>query len=218
MNPLVIAFAVVGGVWGVVADRIATRWPEHDEPELPGGRATGLADGRQRRRSGRSPWARCRPASTARRSSPCSAPGSWSSTLLLATDLDQRLLPSVITLPLIAAALVVRGLGGRPARPRRVRARRRHRDRDRRSRWGCTSSRSRSGSTRSARATSSSSSASACSRGWSARSRASSWVRSSAGVVIAVLLVTRRVTRKTYIPYGPFLIIGAFWGVLVRFG
>ena len=25
--------AVAGGIWGVVADRIATRWPEHDEEE-----------------------------------------------------------------------------------------------------------------------------------------------------------------------------------------
>jgi leader peptidase (prepilin peptidase)/N-methyltransferase len=38
------------------------------------------------------------------------------------------------------------------------------------------------------------------------------------GIVIIVLLVTKRVTRKTFIPYGPFLILGAFWGVLVRFG
>ena len=35
-----------------------------------------------------------------------------------------------------------------------------------------------------------------------------------AGAVVLVLLVTRRVTLRTYIPFGPFLIIGAFWAVL----
>src|SRR5260221_14166959 len=41
MNLLVVAFAIVGGIWGIVSDRIATRWPEHDEPELPGDRPPG---------------------------------------------------------------------------------------------------------------------------------------------------------------------------------
>jgi leader peptidase (prepilin peptidase) / N-methyltransferase len=36
------------------------------------------------------------------------------------------------------------------------------------------------------------------------------------GVVIVALLVTRRITLKSFIPYGPFLIIGAFWAVLLR--
>lgn len=36
-----------------------------------------------------------------------------------------------------------------------------------------------------------------------------------AGVVILVLLATRRITLKTFIPYGPFLIIGAAWAMLV---
>lgn len=35
------------------------------------------------------------------------------------------------------------------------------------------------------------------------------------GVVILVLLVTRRISLKSFIPYGPFLIIGAFWAVLL---
>jgi leader peptidase (prepilin peptidase)/N-methyltransferase len=38
----------------------------------------------------------------------------------------------------------------------------------------------------------------------------------AAGIVIGVLLALRRVTLRTYIPFGPFLIIGAFWAVLVR--
>jgi leader peptidase (prepilin peptidase) / N-methyltransferase len=35
------------------------------------------------------------------------------------------------------------------------------------------------------------------------------------GVVIVVLLVLRRISLKSFIPYGPFLIIGAFWAVLL---
>jgi leader peptidase (prepilin peptidase)/N-methyltransferase len=36
-----------------------------------------------------------------------------------------------------------------------------------------------------------------------------------AGVVILVLLVLRRITLKSYIPFGPFLIFGAVWAILV---
>ena len=36
-----------------------------------------------------------------------------------------------------------------------------------------------------------------------------------AGVVIVVLLVARRITLKTYIPFGPFLIFGAMLAILV---
>ncbi len=35
-----------------------------------------------------------------------------------------------------------------------------------------------------------------------------------AGVVLVVLLVLRRITLKTYVPFGPFLIAGAVWGIL----
>jgi len=35
------------------------------------------------------------------------------------------------------------------------------------------------------------------------------------GVVILALLATRRISLKSFIPYGPFLIIGAFWAVLL---
>ncbi len=37
-----------------------------------------------------------------------------------------------------------------------------------------------------------------------------------AGVVIVLLLITRRVTLKSYIPFGPFLILGALWAILLR--
>jgi leader peptidase (prepilin peptidase)/N-methyltransferase len=37
-----------------------------------------------------------------------------------------------------------------------------------------------------------------------------------AGVVLVVLLVTRRIGRRSYVPFGPFFIIGALWAVLLR--
>jgi len=35
----------------------------------------------------------------------------------------------------------------------------------------------------------------------------------AAGVILAVLLATRRIGRRTYVPFGPFLILGALWGI-----
>jgi leader peptidase (prepilin peptidase)/N-methyltransferase len=37
-----------------------------------------------------------------------------------------------------------------------------------------------------------------------------------AGAVLAILLVTRRIGRRSYVPFGPFLILGALWAVLIR--
>ena len=37
-----------------------------------------------------------------------------------------------------------------------------------------------------------------------------------AGVVLVVLLIARRIGRRTYVPFGPFLILGAMWAVLIR--
>jgi prepilin signal peptidase PulO-like enzyme (type II secretory pathway) len=35
------------------------------------------------------------------------------------------------------------------------------------------------------------------------------------GVVVVALLITRRVTLRSYVPFGPFLILGAVWAVLL---
>jgi hypothetical protein len=35
------------------------------------------------------------------------------------------------------------------------------------------------------------------------------------GVVVAVLLGLRLIGRRSYIPYGPFLIVGTLWATLV---
>ena len=38
----------------------------------------------------------------------------------------------------------------------------------------------------------------------------------ASGVVLGVLLVARRIGRRSYVPFGPFLILGAMWAVLIR--
>jgi leader peptidase (prepilin peptidase)/N-methyltransferase len=35
------------------------------------------------------------------------------------------------------------------------------------------------------------------------------------GVVIFGLLIARRITLKSYVPFGPFLIVGAVWAALL---
>lgn len=36
----------------------------------------------------------------------------------------------------------------------------------------------------------------------------------AAGIVVTVLILTRRITLRSYVPYGPFLIAGALWSIL----
>jgi len=38
----------------------------------------------------------------------------------------------------------------------------------------------------------------------------------AAGLVLALLLATRQIGRRTFVPFGPFLIFGALWGIFVR--
>ena len=212
MTPLAIGFAVVGFVLGLVADRLATRWPEHDE-ENPAGRPIG--------------W----------RTAACAAFGAfafavlpmrfggdqlalalfgaWFATLVvgMATDLDQRLLPDVLTLPAIPIALVYAVSGRNPlvgndlvpalavaiAVPLVLFA---------------LSIPFGSG---------------AFGIGdvkllvsvglMSGGIRAFTGIVSgllAAGLVVGLLVVTRRVTLKSFVPYGPFLIFGAVWGIFVR--
>jgi leader peptidase (prepilin peptidase)/N-methyltransferase len=133
--------------------------------------------------------------------------------LLLATDLDQRLLPDVITLPMIPIALVLAALGWDPlvrnqllfaviaalALPALLFA------------------------------LSIPFGAGAIGLGdikllvsvglLTGLGRAVLGVVTAAllsGVVVILLLATRRVTLKSFIPFGPFLIVGAFWSVLLQ--
>jgi leader peptidase (prepilin peptidase) / N-methyltransferase len=218
---LTVVLAAAGGAWGLVADRIAARWPEH-EAELGD-------DGVELRPAGwvrRADW----------RTTVVTILGAASLagltlrfdelvplllfgvffvalTLLLATDLDQRLLPDVITLPAIPLALLVGVAGLNPLVP--------------------------PGSLPAAILAAIAIpgflfvvaipfGAGAIGMGdlkllvsvglLTGLARAVTGVivgALAAGVVLAVLLAARRITLKTYVPFGPFLIVGAYWAVLV---
>jgi prepilin signal peptidase PulO-like enzyme (type II secretory pathway) len=212
MNPLVFGFGALGLVLGLVADRIATRWPEHDE-ENPAGRTIGWRT------------AVCAafgafafavlPMRFAGDQLALALFGAWFATLVvgMATDLDQRLLPNILTLPVIPIALIYAASGRNPlvgqelvpalvvatavplvlfllSIPFGAGA------------FGIGDVKLLVGVGL-----------------MSGAIRAFTGLVSgllAAGVVLAVLLVSRRVTMKTYVPYGPFLIFGAVWGIFVR--
>ena len=113
MEPLSLVLAVAGGALGVAADRFATRWPEHDEEHPPGRRVdwrTSCAA-----RPGRSRFGLL-PLRFAGDVLAFVAFGAWFVTLVvgLATDLDQRLLPDELTLPVIPLALLYAASGLNP--------------------------------------------------------------------------------------------------------
>ena len=212
MEPLAVLLGAGGFVLGLGADRLATRWPEHDE-EHPPGRAVdwrtatvalvgALAFGLLPIRFGSDSVALV-------------IFGAWFVTLVLglATDLDQRLLPDVLTLPVIPVALVYALTGTNPlvgdevvlaivaavAIPALLYL------------------------------PSIPFGAGAFGLGdvklligvgllvGGSRALGSVFVALLlAGVVLAVLLATRRIGRRTYIPFGPFFIAGALWAVLIR--
>lgn len=113
MEPLSILLGGAGLVLGLAADRLATRWPEHDEEHPPGrpidwrtvltALVGAVAFGMLPSRYASDPLAMV-------------VFGAWFVTLVvgLATDLDQRLLPDVLTLPAIPIALVYALSGANP--------------------------------------------------------------------------------------------------------
>ena len=212
MEPLAGLLGAAGFVLGIAADRLAVRWPEHDE-EHPASRAVdwrtavaalvgALALGLLVLRFGGDALA-------------VAIFGAWFVTLIigLATDLDQRLLPDVLTLPVIPVALVYAISGSNPLVGSEI--------------WLAVAAALAipavlylpsipfgagafglgdvklligvgllAGGER----------ALAC----------AIFALLLAGVVLAVLLAARRIGRKTYVPFGPFFIIGALWAVLLR--
>ncbi|HEV7809768.1 MAG TPA: A24 family peptidase [Candidatus Limnocylindrales bacterium] len=212
MTPLVAVLAVAGAVLGVAADRFAVRWPEHDE-EHPAGRAvdwrtaaTGLFGAFAFAVLG----GRFRPEDTLA----FLLFGLWFATLVVgfAIDLDQRLLPDELTLPVVPIALVFDLVGANPlvghevlpavavavvvpaalfllSIPFGAGA------------FGLGDVKLLLGV------------------GLMAGSLGATTGLLAglltAGLVLAVLLGARRIGRRTYIPFGPFLIFGAVWGIFV---
>jgi leader peptidase (prepilin peptidase) / N-methyltransferase len=211
--PLSGVAAIIGLVLGVLADRLATRWPEHEPPEFPAGRAIG--------------WRTVicglfgafafavLPARFGGDTLALVLFGAWFATLVvgLATDLDQRLLPDILTLPVVPIALVYAISGQNPLVGAELLP-------------------------AIAVATvvplvlylaSIPFGAGAFGQGdvklligvglMAGGIRAFTGIVSGlffAGIVLAILVVTRRITLRTYVPYGPFLIFGAVWGIFVR--
>jgi prepilin signal peptidase PulO-like enzyme (type II secretory pathway) len=212
VDPLALALASAGGVLGFAADRLATRWPEHDE-EHPRGRAIDwrtlvcvvvgvVAFGLLPLRFGDDRLALL-------------AFGAWFVTLVigLATDLDQRILPDELTLPVIPIALVF-GISGLnplvgsgllpavlaavlipailylPSIPFGAGA------------FGMGDVKFLVGM--------------GLLLGGQLAVGGLLFGLILAGVVLVALLLMKRIGRKSFIPFGPFLIFGALWAVLIR--
>lgn len=212
MEPLSLVLAVVGGALGGAADRFATRWPEHDE-EHPAGRAVdwrtivcavvgAVAFALLPGRFVDEPLALV-------------LFGAWFVTMVvgLATDLDQRLLPDELTLPVIPLAAIYAVSGANPlvgdawilavvaaiaiplvlylpSIPFGAGA------------FGMGDVKFLAGMGLMV-----------------GGERALAGTLAGlliAGVVLVALLATRRIGRRTYVPFGPFLILGALWAVLIR--
>jgi len=103
--------AVAGLAWGLVADRVAARWPAHDDGGIrpldwrtPIVVAAGAAAG----------WLTLARFGDQPAQLVLVAVVALGLVVLFATDLDQRLLPDVLTLPLIPVALGAFALGINP--------------------------------------------------------------------------------------------------------
>jgi leader peptidase (prepilin peptidase) / N-methyltransferase len=208
LTPIAILLGILGAAWGFAADRIGARWPAHD-------------DGSVRPIDWRTPVAVVTGALalgglTARFAEPVPAVvfGAYlvALVLLLATDLDQRLLPDVITLPAIPLALVFDLLGLNPLVPPGVLP------------IAIVVAIAVPGLMY---LISVPFGAGAFGQGdvkllvsvglLAGPFRMFSGVVYGAflaGVVIVALLALRRITLKSYIPFGPFLIFGAVWAIL----
>ena len=212
LSPLNVVLALAGLALGVAADRLATRWPEHDEEHSPG-RAidwrTGLTGLVGAAAFGALPF---------RLSDDLLAFGvfgAWFATLVvgLATDLDQRLLPDVLTLPVIPVGLAYAASGANPyvggelvlavaaaiaipaalflpSIPFGAGA------------FGIGDVKLLAGV--------------GLMVGGSLALSSVIFALLLSGVVLVALLAARRIGRRTYVPFGPFFIIGAIWVVLVR--
>jgi leader peptidase (prepilin peptidase) / N-methyltransferase len=214
VSPLVIGAALAGTAWGFLADRIAARWPAHDDGSI---RAIDwrtvavLAAGA------------IGPALLAERYGDDGRAFAYLGVLivalilLFAIDLDQRLLPDVITYPIVAYALLgfVFGFGPLVRAPADL----------------LVAAVAAVLVPAALFLLSVPFGAGAIGLGdlklllgvglivGAERLVATVIVGAiSAAVGILVLLAFRRIGLKSYVPYGPFLIIGAIWAVTISRG
>ena len=211
MEPLSAVLGAAGFALGLAADRFATRWPEHDEEHLPGrpvdwrtataALVGALVLGLLPPRFSSDPLA-------------FAIFGAWFAGLVvgLATDLDQRLLPDLLTLPVIPIALVYAASGSNPlvgtellpailaavaipavlfvpSIPFGAGA------------FGLGDVKLLAGV--------------GLLVGGSRALSSVVFALALAGVVLLVLLAARRIGRRTYVPFGPFFILGALWATLL---
>lgn len=210
MEPLVLAAGAAGLAWGVLADRIAARWPAHEDASIRGADwrtvlvtaagGLGFALLVDRYRGDAASLAFLGVVVVAL-------------VLLFATDLDQRLLPDAITFPLVGYALAGFVLGAGPfvRTPGDLL-------------WAAIAG---IGLPAVLYLISIPFGVGAIGIGdlklllgmglvvGAARTLAIVAVGAIAAAVgIVILLVLRRITLKSYVPYGPFLIAGAMWAML----
>jgi leader peptidase (prepilin peptidase)/N-methyltransferase len=210
MEPLAIVCGLAGAAWGLAADRIGARWPAHE-------------DGSVRRMDWRTIVVVAfgliaLAAVPIRFGSPAERIlfGAFfaACVLMMATDLDQRLLPNELTLPLIPIGLAIIVWGGDSLVSRQPA-------------WLAIAvavvlpaalyglSRLLFGE-------------GAFGEGDVKFLLGAGLLLGAIRLVLAVfvgallgglaimaLLVTRRITLKTYVPYGPFLIVGVIWAALL---
>jgi leader peptidase (prepilin peptidase)/N-methyltransferase len=212
LDPVSLLLGVGGFLLGLAADRLSTRWPDHDDEHPAGRRAdwrTGftalmgaLAFGLLPIRFGDDPLA-------------FALFGAWFATMIvgLGTDLDQRLLPNVLTLPVIPVALLYAVSGQNPLVGTDVVL-----------------------AVAAAILIPAALYVPSIPFGAGAFGLGDVFLLAgvglmvggeravggvfvgliAAGLVLGLLLVTRRIDHRAYVPFGPFLIAGALWAALIR--
>ena len=210
MDPLMFVFGAAGLIWGVASDRISARWPVNEDGSvrMVGWRSVFVAV-----------FAVLALAAVPIR---FGDPGQrllfgvyfGVCVLLMATDLDQRLMPDVLTLPLIALGAVALV-------------------------WGGDSLVSRSPAWMAVLGAigvpallfiASLPFGEGAFGGGDVKFLVAVWLLTGlvrialtvfvgailGGVVIFAMLLARRVTLKSYVPFGPFLIAGAVWVAMLQ--
>jgi leader peptidase (prepilin peptidase) / N-methyltransferase len=209
LDPLVPMFGLAGLVWGVAADRVAARWPAHE-------------DGVVRKVDWRTPivavFATAALAAVPMR---FGDPGERllfgtffaACVLLMATDLDQKLMPDIVTLPLIVLGVVALASGGDSLVSRSPA-------------WLAVLG---AIAVPGLLFVASLPFGEGAFGGGDVKFLVSTGLLAGlvrivlavfagamlSGVIVFALLIARRVTLRSYIPFGPFLIAGAVWAALL---